>query len=111
MKKLSFGDIVLLRFPYSSVADSKKRPAFVIQDTDDGDVIVCRITSKIYNSKYDFYIERWAGLGLKLSSVIRLHKIATLEKSMVEKVIGSFGHTEKQAISDILADLITKFNE
>jgi len=102
---VSFGDVVLIKFPFSSGLESKKRPAFIIRDTHDGDVILCRITSKIYNSKYDYFIERWVGLGLKLPSVIRLHKIATVEYSMIEKVMGTFSDIEKNEIEKILSNV------
>ncbi len=60
----------------------------VINDFDDGDVIVCRITSKIYYSFCDVEVKKWEVAGLKLPSTIRVHKIATLDKGMVEMVLG-----------------------
>lgn len=45
MNKLVFGDVVLLRFPYTDGKIYKRRPALVIRDTRDGDIIVSRITS------------------------------------------------------------------
>ncbi len=40
MKKLKFGDLVLLSFPYSDQSTFKKRPALVICDLNDEDVIL-----------------------------------------------------------------------
>ena len=79
MEKLSFGEIVLLKFPFSDRQKHKKRPALVILDTDDSDIIVCRITSKLTDTEFDFKVENWKECGLRLPSVIRLHKIASLE--------------------------------
>jgi hypothetical protein len=45
MDKLNFGDIVLLKFPFTDGKTYKRRPALIIKDFDDGDIIVCRITS------------------------------------------------------------------
>jgi len=45
MERLTFGDIVLLKFPFTDGISFKKRPALIINDYDDGDIIVCRITS------------------------------------------------------------------
>ena len=59
MNKLNFGDIVLLRFPFTDGKKYKKRPALIINDYNDGDIIVCRITSQIYNTKQDVYIKNW----------------------------------------------------
>jgi len=88
MDKIEKGKIVLLKFPYTDNIGFKHRPAFVIKDFEDGDILVCRITSKIYTSRYDVYLDEWIKFGLKLPSVIRVHKIATLEKEMVEVTMG-----------------------
>jgi mRNA interferase MazF len=74
MDKLNFGDIVLLRFPFTDNQTFKRRPALIINDYNDGDIIVCRITSQIYNSQQDVFIELWEKSGLKLPSVIRFIK-------------------------------------
>lgn len=71
----------------------------------DGDIVVCRITSQLYNIKYDFKIENWISAGLKLPSVIRVHKIVTLEKSMVAKILGNIDASLKQRVTQIISDL------
>ncbi len=78
MDKLDFGDIVLLKFPFTDTKTFKKRPALIINDLNDGDIIVCRITSKIYKTSFDVCLDDWKQSGLKLPSVIRVHKLATL---------------------------------
>jgi mRNA interferase MazF len=88
MDKLKFGDIVLLRFPFTDGKTYKKRPALLINDCGDGDIIVCRITSQIYKTDFDIFIDTWENSGLKLPSIIRIHKIATLEKIMVKNIMG-----------------------
>jgi mRNA interferase MazF len=105
MDHLSFGDIVLLRFPFTDGQTFKRRPALVINDSDDGDIIVCRITSQLYNSKYDVIIDNWENAGLKLPSVIRIHKIATLEKEMTEVVIGHIDDSLKTKVRSIIETL------
>jgi mRNA interferase MazF len=65
----------------------------VIKDLEDGDLLVCRITSKIYKSKYDIYLDDWLKFGLKLPSIVRVHKIATLEKDMIEMIMGQIDET------------------
>jgi mRNA interferase MazF len=105
MRKLSFGEIVLLKFPYTDSTKFKRRPALVLNDYSDGDILVCRITSQIYNTGNDVYIEKWKESGLKLPSVIRVHKIATLEKDMVEIVMGKIHESIKPEIKAIIANL------
>jgi mRNA interferase MazF len=91
--KIETGTIVLLKFPFTDGVNYRRRPALIIKDLEDGDVLVCRITSKIYKSKYDVYLDDWLKFGLKLPSVIRVHKMATLEKNMVESIMGNIDET------------------
>jgi mRNA interferase MazF len=48
MKQFQFGQIVLIGFPHTDGTSFNKRPALVLFDANDEDIIVCRITSKIY---------------------------------------------------------------
>ncbi|MBW6537028.1 MAG: type II toxin-antitoxin system PemK/MazF family toxin [Mariniphaga sp.] len=105
MDKLNFGDIVLLKFPYTDGKTYKRRPALIINDFSDGDIIVCRITSQIYKTEYDIFIDDWKGSGLKLPSVIRVHKIATLEKELVEIVMGQVDNFTKGNVKTIFSKL------
>ena len=105
MDNLNFGDIVLLKFPFTDRKNYKRRPALIINDFDDGDIIVCRITSQIYNTPFDVYIDRWKESGLKLPSVIRVHKLATLEKDLVEATMGKIDKPTKAKIKMILSKL------
>lgn len=106
MNKLNFGDMVLLRFPFTDPKTFKRRPALVISDFDDGDIIVCRITSQVYKTKYDIFITNWEKSGLKLPSVIRVHKIATLEKDMVEIIVGQIDNTTREKVRKCISKLI-----
>jgi len=106
MEKLKFGDIVLLKFPFTNNQNFKRRPALVINDYNDGDIIVCRITSKMYNTNQDIYIDDWEGAGLKLPSVIRIHKIATLSKEMVELKMGIINPDLKDKTRVIFGELM-----
>jgi mRNA interferase MazF len=105
MDRLVFGDIVLLKFPFTDGKSFKKRPALVINDFDDGDIIVCRITSQIYKTRNDFYLSKWKKVGLKLPSVVRIHKIATLDKSMVEIIMGKLDESSKNTIIQVINNL------
>lgn len=102
---LKFGDIVLLRFPFSDQVSFKRRPALVINDFNDGDIIVCRITSQIHSTLRDIMVVNWADAGLKLPSVIRVHKIATLDKEMVETVLGRIDKPTGNHVKKVLLSL------
>jgi mRNA interferase MazF len=106
MGKIELGTIVLLKFPFTDGVSYKRRPVLVLKDWEDGDLLVCRITSKIHKNKYDIYLDDWNKFGLKLPSVVRVHKIATLEKDMIEtimeKVDGSTLNKIKMLFNSIL---------
>lgn len=53
MGKQFFREIVLLKFPFTDVDKYKKRPALVLLDTNDSDIIVCRITSNMYETEIE----------------------------------------------------------
>jgi mRNA interferase MazF len=105
MNNLNFGDIVLLKFPFTDGKTFKRRPALIVNDYDDGDVIVCRITSQFYKTRNDIFIEEWKKYGLKLPSVIRVHKMATLEKDLVEIVLGHAENTIKEKVRTTISKL------
>jgi mRNA interferase MazF len=105
MDKLNFGDVVLLKFPFTDGKSYKRRPALIINDYDDGDIIVCRITSQFYETPNDVNINDWEKSGLRLPSVIRVHKLATLEKDLVEVKMGQINNSTKEKIRIIIAKL------
>jgi mRNA interferase MazF len=84
----SRGEVLLLSFPFSDTTTSKRRPALVLLDTGDNDPIVARITSQIHQTSFDVQLKEWKTAGLMLASVVRVHKLATLQKNLVERRLG-----------------------
>jgi mRNA interferase MazF len=88
------GDIVLVRFPFSDLESSKKRPALLLSTSEltpkVGLLTIAMITSKIEGLKIagDFRIKSWKNAGLLHESVVRLSKIATIEKELALKRLG-----------------------
>jgi mRNA interferase MazF len=89
MKHYQLGEIVLLLFPFAGAQRAKRRPALVLLDTGDADVVVARVTSQARQSPYDVKITDWQKAGLRLPSIVRLHKLATLEKALVDQRLGT----------------------
>jgi len=88
MQNYRFGEIVLLKFPFVEQQEAKRRPALVLLDASDADILVARITSQDVNTEYDVVLAQWKQSGLLISSVVRLHKMATLQKRLVERRLG-----------------------
>jgi len=89
VKEYRSGEIVLLSFPFADTAGAKRRPALVILDTGDEDIIVARVTSQAAQTPFDVELAEWQKAGLLLPSVVRVHKVATLEKRLVERRLGA----------------------
>jgi mRNA interferase MazF len=85
--------IVLIHFPFTDLTDSKLRPALVIHESGQ-DVVVAFISSKIpgHLLESDFLVSKdhpsFTSTGLKVSSVIKFDKIATISKDLIEGEIG-----------------------
>jgi mRNA interferase MazF len=83
------GEIVLVAFPFSDARGVRRRPALILLDTGDADVVVARITSQLYTEAPDVTLRDWRQAGLLTPSVARLHKLATIEKRLVERSLGA----------------------
>lgn len=105
MENYDVGDTLLLRFPFSNQENTKRRPALVVLDAGDDDVLVARITTHDFKTKYDIAIKEWKQAGLKAPSVVRLHKLATLEKSLVDRKLGSLSADDLKAVRSLYEKL------
>jgi mRNA interferase MazF len=93
------GDLVLIAFPYSAGAQTKNCPAMVLIDTGDADLVVARVTTQPAQDEHDVVLSDWRNAGLLASSTVRLHKLATLEKSLVQRRLGCVQSKDRRAIS------------
>jgi len=88
-----FGSVVLTRFPFSDLTGGKLRPALVISRDNDrrADVVLAFITSKTHAAKNPDSLEiaPTKSNGLKVASVARFDKLATLEKRVIAGKIGN----------------------
>ncbi|MEW6481585.1 MAG: type II toxin-antitoxin system PemK/MazF family toxin [bacterium] len=88
------GEVILLLFPFVDTKEMKRRPALVLLDTKDEDIIVARITSQITQTAFDVLLIDWQKAGLLLPSIVRMHKIATIEKRFIERKLGNLTHND-----------------
>jgi mRNA interferase MazF len=97
------GDLVLLAFPFTSGTKAKRRPALVILDVGDADILVARVTTRPYQTHFDIALEDWQSAGLLAASVVRVHKVPTLERTLVERQLGQVSAADRSRIADVLA--------
>jgi mRNA interferase MazF len=88
---ITFGAIVPTDFPFTDLTAAKRRPALVIATDNDRrtDVVVAYIASVSRNNPDAMPITPTAGTGLKVPSLVRFDKIATIEKHIVAGRIGN----------------------
>lgn len=89
------GEIVIAKFPFSALDNTKRRPCLVLAKGDmEFDLIVAFITSTKISSHYKYSIKisplekDFLGTGLKVESYIRIDKIATLHENIISGAIG-----------------------
>ncbi len=59
-------EIVLVSFPFSDSTETRRRPALVLLDTGDDDILVARVTSQAVRVQFDIGIEDWQSASLLL---------------------------------------------
>jgi mRNA interferase MazF len=99
------GELLVVSFPFTSAQSAKNRPALVLLDSGDADIVIARLTSKPGRSALDVTIADWQGAGLRSPATIRVHKLITLEKSQVHFSIGHLQPTDRQAVADLLKQM------
>jgi mRNA interferase MazF len=102
-----FGDVVLIGFPHTDLLGTSKRPAIILYDSGDQDVLVARVTTQEYLTEADFKIYEWRKCGLLAESCIRIGKQATLEKRYIIRQLGTLGSQEIEALKSILRGIFS----
>lgn len=102
MTAYNLGDIVLVGFPHTDLQGVSKRPALVLYDSGDQDVLVARITTQEYTTECDYRIVEWRRSGLLAKSYIRLGKQATIEKRYIVKKLGILADQEVETLISII---------
>jgi mRNA interferase MazF len=81
---------------------SKVRPAIVLLDAGDDDIVAAPVTSRAKISEYDLPVQEWKAAGLKLPSVVRIHKLTVLPKSEIVRQLGSLSIPDRDALFRLL---------
>lgn len=104
------GKIVLLPFPFTDLSSSKVRPALIVSDAKyaEGDVSVVFISSKIPKrvKATDFVLgpsaRHFELTGLKVASVIKCNKLATLDRRIVLGELGFLSPADLKEVDEAL---------
>ena len=103
MKK---GDIVLIPFPFTDLSGNKNRPTVILIESED-DVTVCFITTQFkWMGEFDITLQPSDLNGLKMTSLLRLNKLATIDKDLI---IGRLGSLDGQYVKLLNTNLTKIF--
>lgn len=109
-------DIVLIPIPFTDLTSQKRRPAIIISSNNyneiNEDIVVVALTSNVEPRDFTIMLtsnELEEGT-LKVTSIIRVDKIYTLNKSIVLKIFGKVKPDILSKIKDSLLKLIEQQN-
>jgi mRNA interferase MazF len=108
-KGLSRGDVVLTRFPFTDLKGSALRPAVIVSEGEIGDdVVLVAISSAVRGGRVptDLPVDKthpeFTLTGLRLPSVVRTHKLATVERAVVVRRMGRLGPGLQKELDELL---------
>lgn len=99
------GQIVLTPFPYTDLSATKLRPVLMLRQASHfDDWLVCMVSSQVHQAGTDFdeiispTDTDFADSGLKVSSVLRLSRLAVLDGSLL---LGSIGAISEERLGNV----------
>ncbi|NKB63532.1 MAG: type II toxin-antitoxin system PemK/MazF family toxin [Gammaproteobacteria bacterium] len=111
MIDFEFGQVVLVRFPFTDQSSGKQRPAIVISNfqynKSKPDIILIAVTSQVKKARSlgEALIDSWKEAGLLKTSVIK-PVIFTAEKSIIKKTLGKLEHQDLISLQDSIQSII-----
>ena len=109
--RYSFGDIVLVPFPFTDQSATKKRPAVVVSSSAyhgaRSDLIIMAVTSQMRptNTIGEVLIKNWKGAGLIKPSVVK-PVITTIEATLVLRRLGRLEAQEQQSLRAAIGTIV-----
>jgi mRNA interferase MazF len=109
---LTKGDIVLVLFPFTDLTQTKLRPGVVLWASETSpDVTLGFISSQNVNQlevgefKLDQTDPEFSQTGLKIASKVRLNRIATLERGLLQRRLGKLSTFQMQQLNSALKEI------
>lgn len=108
MTRCDPGDVVLVRFPFTNLRPSKKRPAVVVSRpgliAHNRDVIVMALTS-VGEGEGARALQDWKDAGLVKPTFVK-PLLATIEAGIVEKRLGGLSPRDRREVAISLQSVI-----
>lgn len=103
------GDIVVVNFPFSDLSSSKRRPALVLAYAENGDYLLCQITSKNIKDSWALELPEDEIIEGELfkSSNIRPNRLFTADQSIILYKAGQIAFSMRQKVVESVIALIS----
>ena len=108
MVALTAGGVVLVRFPFSNLSQTKLRPAVVLADAGRGDWILCQVTSKPYGDTRAIKMEDtgFATGSLRVLSYARPGKLFTANRDLIVSEVATLKSQSLKQVVDVVVGLL-----
>ncbi|MBD1850906.1 type II toxin-antitoxin system PemK/MazF family toxin [Leptolyngbya sp. FACHB-711] len=105
MPSYSKHDVILVRYPFSDLSNSKVRPAVVVSTSHSSQgMLITPLTSKTGSLiAGEFVLSEWAAAGLNVVTAVK-RGVYTVHESLVIKVIGQLARVDADQLEQSLRD-------
>ncbi|MBI1903645.1 MAG: type II toxin-antitoxin system PemK/MazF family toxin [Planctomycetia bacterium] len=102
------GEVVVVPFPFSDLAQSKVRPAVCLADAGRGDFILCQVTSQPYGDPRVVALgaQDFVRGGLRVASFARPGKLFTANRVLLKYSAGKLSDPTFQRLLDAVVNLL-----
>lgn len=107
----SFGDVVLVPFPFTDQSGAKKRPAVIVSSSGYNasrrDLVIMAITSQMRTPLGfgEAPIADWQAAGLIKPSVLK-PVVTTIEQGLVVRTMGALSAADLRSLREVIAQVI-----
>ena len=103
MPNFSKNEIILVRYPFSDLTNSKVRPAVVVNAPHvSKDLLVVALTSKTQSLlSGEFVLSEWQNAGLNVATAVK-RGVFTIHERLVLKTVGTLSATDAESLDKSL---------
>ena len=104
------GDVVVLPFPFSGLSQAKRRPALIVAEAGDNELLLCQITSHTVRDRYAVALSEpdFQSGSLKKRSNVRPNRVFTADVGIIAYSAGHLHESKTREVVDNLVALLRR---
>lgn len=108
MGQFARGAIVLVKFPFTDLSQTKLRPALVLAEVEYGDLLLCQLTSKTYGDRNAVTIDQpdLQSGSLPVTSYARPARLLTGSPALVTRSIATLHEGKHDEVVVAIVNLL-----